>query len=240
MDRRMSSWLRIWQITRRLLYQNRWIYLLLMLWPFGMAALLLLPETNPASEDVFSVLHQECLYGLALVAFTGGALLGNEQRSRRIIAVLSRAVSRRQYFVALFAAAWLPLLVYVISFVITGAAMLRAIDRPMPLVLALAVVQLVLGLLTAAAALFFSTWLPMMLASTATLALLALLGGLGYQWSGFTPGRLLWTLTQGDLRTVPALLQDSVTLLALLAAAALMFAAGSMIFERRDLRLKSD
>ena len=66
---------------------------------------------------MFSILHQECLYGLGLVAFTGSALLGNEQRSRRVATVLSRAVSRRQYFLALFSAAWLPLALYVVSFV---------------------------------------------------------------------------------------------------------------------------
>ncbi len=96
-----SAMSKIWQITRRLLYQNRWIYLFLMLWPFGMAAILLVPAAKPETDDVLSILHQECLYGLGLVAFTGSALLGNEQRSRRIATVLSRAVSRRQYFFAL-------------------------------------------------------------------------------------------------------------------------------------------
>ena len=114
---------KIWQIARRLLYQNRWIYLFLMLWPFGMAAILLVPAAKPEIDDVLSILHQECLYGLGLVAFTGGALLGNEQRSRRIASVLSRAVSRRQYFFALVSAAWLPLALYVVSFVISGIAL---------------------------------------------------------------------------------------------------------------------
>src|ERR1700679_1908281 len=104
-----STVAKVWQITRRLLYQNRWIYLFLMLWPFGMAAILLVPSGKVETEDVLSLLHQECLYGLGLVAFTGSALLGNEQRSRRTGSVLSRAVSRRQYFFALISAAWLPL-----------------------------------------------------------------------------------------------------------------------------------
>jgi ABC-type transport system involved in multi-copper enzyme maturation permease subunit len=236
----MRAWSKIWQISRRLLYQNRWIYLLLMLWPFAMAAILLLPETRPESEDVLSILHQECLYGLALVAFTGAALLGNEQRSRRIVAVLSRAVSRRQYFFALITAAWLPLLVYVVSFVVSGTALLSAIHRPLPLLFALALAQLVLGIWTAAAALFFSTWLPMMLASTASLGLLALLGGAGYQWPGFTPARMVLTLTQGDLRTSARLLLDPSGFILLLVGAALLFVAGTAIFERRDLGLKSD
>lgn len=89
---------KIWQITRRLLYQNRWVYFFLMLWPFGMAAILLVPSSKPEADDVLSLLHQECLYGLGLVAFTGSALLGNEQRSRRTGAILSRAVSQAAVF----------------------------------------------------------------------------------------------------------------------------------------------
>jgi hypothetical protein len=49
---------KIWQITRRLLYQNRWIYLFLMLWPFGLAAILLVPAAKPDIDDVLSILHQ--------------------------------------------------------------------------------------------------------------------------------------------------------------------------------------
>ncbi len=159
--------------------QNRWIYLFLMLWPIGMAAILLVPAAKPETDDVLSILHQECLYGLGLVAFTGSALLGNEQRSRRIATVLSRAVSRRQYFFALVSAAWLPLALYVVSFVVSGIALFAAIDRPLALLFALALAQLVLGMWTATAALFFATWLPMMLASIASLGLLGTVGACG-------------------------------------------------------------
>ena len=52
----MKTWTmsKTWQIARRLLYQNRWIYLFLMLWPFGMAAILLVPAAKPETEDVLS------------------------------------------------------------------------------------------------------------------------------------------------------------------------------------------
>jgi hypothetical protein len=231
---------KIWQITRRLLYQNRWIYLFLMLWPFGLAAILLVPAARPEMDDVLSILHQECLYGLGLVAFTGSALLGNEQRSRRIATVLSRAVSRRQYFFALASAAWLPLAFYVVSFVVSGLALFAEMDRPWALLFVLALAQLVLGMWTAAAALFFATWLPMMLASTASLGLLALLGFAGYLWPGFAGARLLFVLTQGDLGEVAGLLRHPTGFVVILAGAVILFAAGTAIFERRDLALKSD
>lgn len=235
-----SAMSKIWQITRRLLYQNRWIYLFLMLWPFGLAAILLVPAAKPEIDDVFSILHQECLYGLGLVAFTGSALLGNEQRSRRIAMVLSRAVSRRQYFFALACGAWLPLAFYVVSFLVSGVALFAEIDRPWPLLLALALAQLVLGMWTAAAALFFATWLPTMLASTASLGLLGLLGFAGYEWPGFAGGRLLFVLTQGDLGEAARLLRHPSGFILILLGAGILFAAGTAIFEHRDLALKSD
>ncbi len=231
---------KIWQIARRLLYQNRWIYLVLMLWPFGMAAILLFPAATPDVDDVLSILHQECLYGLGLVAFTGSALLGNEQRSRRIASVLARAESRRQYFAALVAAAWLPLILYLVSFLVSGGMLLSAIHRPLALVFALALVLLVLGLMTAAAALFFATWLPALLASTASLALLGLVGLAGFQWPGLTPARLLFNLSQGDLDEAAQTLHHPAGFVLIVLFAAVLFAAGNALFERRDLGLKTD
>jgi hypothetical protein len=231
---------KIWLITRRLLLQNRWIYLFLMLWPIGMAAILLVPGAKPETDDVLSILHQECLYGLGLVAFTGSALLGNEQRSRRIATVLSRAVSRRQYFFALVSAAWLPLALYVVSFVVSGIALFASIDRPLALLFALALAQLVLGMWTATAALFFATWLPMMLASIASLGLLGLLGLAGFEWPGFAPAELLFALTQGDLEAAARMLEHPSGFILIILGAALLFAAGTAVFEHRDLRLKRD
>ncbi len=232
--------MKIWQIIRRMLYQNRWIYLFLFLWPLAMASILLAPTSKPETDDVLSVLHQECLYGLGLVAFTGSALLGNEQRSRRIASVLSRAVSRRQYFFALVCAAWLPLALYVISFVSCGLALFSAIDKPPAILFALGAAILVLGMWTAAAALFFSTCLPVMLASTATIGLLALVGVCGYVWPWFAPGRLLVTLTQGDLTSAAHMLRHPIGFLSIVIGAMALFAAGTVLFERRDLKLKSD
>src|SRR5437899_10143166 len=96
-------------IAYRLMWQNRWLFLLLMLWPYAMAAILLLPGDKPDVGDVLSILHQECFYGLALVAVTASTQLGNEQRSRRIVQALARAVSRTEYLLALALAALVPL-----------------------------------------------------------------------------------------------------------------------------------
>src|ERR1700749_4862892 len=116
------------QIAWRLLGANRWLWMLLVLWPWGMAAILLVGGPHPSPEDVEAAFEQQSIYGLALVAFAGGALLGNEQRSRRIVLVLARAVSRRQYLAALWLAAFLPLLVYVVDLALTGPMLGAPVD----------------------------------------------------------------------------------------------------------------
>src|ERR1700748_92296 len=103
------------RIAWQLLWANRWLWLLLVLWPWGMAAMLLAGGLHPSPEDVEAAFEQQSIYGLALVAFAGGALLGNEQRSRRIVLVLARAVSRRQYLAALWLAGFFALLVFVVD-----------------------------------------------------------------------------------------------------------------------------
>ena len=123
---------------------------------------------------------------------------------------------------------------------VSGIALFAAIDRPWPILFALALAQLVLGMWTAAAALFFATWLPMMLASTASLGLLTLLGFAGYEWPSFAAARLLFVLTQGDLGEAARLLRHPSGFILIIVGAGLLFAAGTAIFEHRDLALKTD
>ena len=122
----------------------------------------------------------------------------------------------------------------------SGIALFVEIDRPWQVLFPLALAQLALGMWTAAAALFFATWLPMMLASTASLALLGLLGFAGYVWPSFGAARLLFVLTQGDLSEARRMLWHPSGIVVIVVGAVILFAAGTAIFERRDLALKSD
>ena len=233
-----------WQVARRLLYQNRWLYLLLMLWPVGLAVLFLLPASSPDRGDVLLILHQECLYGLALVVFSGSVQLGNEQRSRRIVGVLSRSVSRREYLLALLCSAWLPLVPYTASLVLGTVLLTAQMHHSFAGIVAMALTLLFLGLWTAAVSLFFAVWLPSFLASTATLALISGIALLGEAWSGFGPGRMFGALL--GMGPGAGLLMDAGYLwrgwdwLAVSVCAVFFFAAAAAIFERRDLRLKGD
>ena len=102
------------------LLQNRWQLLLLAAWPWLFTLLLQYAGGAPTADDVASLLHQECLYGLALIAILASNAFGTELRSRRVVFVLSRAVSRKQYLAALWLSAVVPGMVYLLSMMGSG------------------------------------------------------------------------------------------------------------------------
>lgn len=227
-----------WLIALRLLWQNRWLFLILWLWPYIMA-LILLSAGSPDPGDVQSILQQECVGGLALAAVTGSTLLGNELRTRRIIAVLSRSVSRPMYLFALWLTAWLPLLLYASGFLVNGIVLANAAHRPWQGIVIMALEQIVLGTWAAAISVFWSVLLPQIVASIVSVACVgaaAYVGVLGLPG----PGRLLMGLFQTTIsgRNVSAMIWlDGI---ATLGAGAVWFAAASWLFSRRDLNLTVD
>jgi hypothetical protein len=221
-------------IAWRLLWANRWLWLLLVLWPWAMAAVMLTGGLHPAPEDVEAALAQQSLYGLALVAFTGGALLGNEQRSRRIVLVLSRAVSRRQYLGALWLAAFLPLVAYVLDLALTAPVLGAAAVTLWQTLGAL----LLLSMTMASLAVLGSLVLPGVIAGILSLTVLSLPLLLPPGWQ-IAQTRLLQVLLSGPVAEHTRLVFGAGLLEAVLLSGAL-FEAAVRIFEQRDLRLKSE
>jgi hypothetical protein len=222
------------RIAWRLLWANRWLWLLLVLWPWGMAAILLVGGLHPEPEDVEAALEQQSIYGLAVVAFAGGALLGNEQRSRRIVLVLSRAVSRRHYLGALWLTAFLPLVLYVIDLALTGPVL----GAPAFVLWQTLGSLLVLSLTTASLAVLASLALPGVVAGVFSLAALSLPLLLPPGWQ-MAQGRLLQILLSGPTTEHVGLVFGAGLLEGLVLSGAI-FEAAVQIFERRDLRLKSE
>ena len=222
------------RIAWRLLWANRWLWMLLVLWPWGMAAILLVGGPHPAPEDVAAALEQQSIYGLALVAFAGGALLGNEQRSRRIVLVLSRAVSRRQYLGALWLAAFLPLVLYVLDLALTGPVL----GVPALVLWQTLGALLLLSLTTASLAVLASLVLPGVIAGALSLAAVSLPLLLPAGWQ-LAQSRLLQILLSGPITEHMRLVFGAGLLEGLLLGGGI-FEAAVRVFERRDLRLKSE
>jgi hypothetical protein len=222
------------RIAWQLLWANRWLWLLLVLWPWVMAAFLRSGNAPAEADDVQAVLAQQALYGLALVAFTGGALLGAEQRSRRIVTVLARAVSRRQYLAALWLAAYLPLVAYALDLLLSGL-LLHASPALLQQTCA---AMMLLGALAASLAVLASLVLPGVVAGGVSLAAIGLLLALSPGWQ-IALTRLLQVLLTGPQTARQGLIFGA-GLAESLFLAALIFEVAVRIFERRDLRLKAE
>jgi hypothetical protein len=222
------------RIARQLLWANRWLWLVLVLCPWGMTALLLIGDLHPAPDDIAAIFQQQGIYGLALVAFAGGALLGNEQRSRRIVLVLSRAVSRRQYLAALWLAAFLPLLLYVLDLALTAPLLGAPADVLWQTLGAL----LLLSLALASLAVLASLALPGVIAGILSLGMLSLPLLLPPGWQ-IAQTRLLQVLLSGPA-TENVRMVFGAGLLETLGLSAAIFEGAVRIFEQRDLRLKSE
>ena len=216
-------------IARQLLRAKRWLWLLLVLWPWAMAVALRMTGGGAmAQQDIVALAEQECLYGLALVAFTGGALLGNEQRSRRIVVVLARAVRRGEYLFALWLTTVLPLLLYAGSVGLSGLLLGGSTEMLGRLMIAVTLI----GIPLAGLVLLASIWLPGVLAAALGLLLTA---GLLLPTSQSALAAQLRLLVQGagERQAVRAMV-ESVCL------AAVFFAAAVTVFCRRDLDLKGE
>jgi ABC-type transport system involved in multi-copper enzyme maturation permease subunit len=230
--------MKAWLIARRLLWQNRWLFLMLMFWPYVMAIVLTVGG-QPDPDDVLWMLHQECFAGLALVAVTGSTLLGNEQRSRRIIMVLARSVSRSQYLFSLLLTAWLPLVLYVSGFLVSGIVLATILHSSFEGILVMALAQLVLGVWAGAVSVFWSVLLPQIPASIISVACVGLavyIGGLGM----IGPGRMLLALFETPISGGSTPVTIGVDAVLTLLAGGVWFAAASWTFSRRDLNLTAD
>jgi hypothetical protein len=150
------------------------------------------------------------------------------------VLVLSQAVSRREYLGALWLAAFLPLVLYVLDLALTGPVLGASGFVLWQTLGAL----LLLSLMTASLAVLASLTVPGVIAGLMSLVALSLplLFPPGWQ---IAQTRLLQILLNGPM-TEQVLLVFGAGLVETLVLSAAIFEAAVRIFERRDLRLKSE
>ena len=97
----------IFLLARSFVRQNRWLLVVFLLWPLLLGSFAWFPHSASTPADVLEIVQQETLYGLLIVTFLASSAIHNERRSRRILGVLSKAVSRMQYLLGfLVGATW--------------------------------------------------------------------------------------------------------------------------------------
>lgn len=181
------------------LREQRWAlvafvaYVILMALAFGAGQ-------RPQAEEVQFFVRQQASFAVLFTLFLAAGALHAERRSRRILAVLSKAVSRRSYVRSILIAMWLAAALYTAtsSVALLWIAQRAGIQARGEIgVLWLAFIAAVS---TAAIAVFFSTFLHPLLATIASGLLVAVpsfLGQYGAGWLHLSPASALIAHTSG-------------------------------------------
>lgn len=159
-------------IAANFLRQHRWPVLLLFAWivltagatgDFG--------RGRPVYADVDFYAQQQAIFICLFSAFLAADAIHSERKSRRILLLLSKAISRAEYLLAIVAAVWTLAIAYAILSAVCGVWLTAHAMLPSAGLWPLFTLVIAGALISASAAMFFSTFLNPYLATACTLTM---------------------------------------------------------------------
>jgi len=175
--------------------EQRWPIFVLLLWILLLTFLGLVSDIPHEREELLFLFKQVAVYAVAFSIFFGGSAIYNERKTRRILAVLSKGVDRRQYLSGLVLGVSMACGIYCFSLGITGSWTLGQAGFPMSQVWFLMLCVIAACTLAGTVALMFSTFLNPFFAAGATAAVLGIPAVLSRttlsQWEYLMPVYLL-------------------------------------------------
>lgn len=183
------------------LRHNRWLLLMLLLWPWLFSIVLSFGGENQIG-DYSATLQQESFYGIVIIGFMATAALNNEQKSRRVIAVLSKAVSRGQYLASFLFGVFLVGLGFVLNLGVATQIATRHMHVDVSHLAIFLAAVLIIAVWVASLSLMLSTFLPPLPTTIFTgiglgLPLLALRSA-GQSWTVLTPTLPIFVALAGN------------------------------------------
>ena len=148
--------------------EQRWPILVLMLWVVLLAVLGLILDLRTSRDDVLFIFKQLGVYGVAFAVFFGASAIHNERKTRRILAVISKGVSRAQYISGLLTGIGMAVAIFSTSMGVTGSWVLEAGGAHTSQIWSLIACLMLTCILSAAVAVLFSTLLNPLFATLAT------------------------------------------------------------------------
>ncbi len=224
--------------------EQRWPILVLMLSVVAFNVMGLIKQLQTSEEDVLFLFKQVAVYGLAFAVFFGASAIHNERKTRRILSVLSKSVGRAQYIGGLLCGIVFALSIFCFAMALTGTWRLGAARFPVPRIWFLMLCLMVAGVLAAAVAVFFSTFLNPLFATLSAITVMAIPAAavwshLDSRWGDVIPVfslvKLLFQASFSEKWTP----QWSLLAIGLLESG-LCWAASSWIFSRRDIAVAID
>ncbi|HEY3231401.1 MAG TPA: hypothetical protein VGJ87_19390 [Roseiflexaceae bacterium] len=221
-------------IAGNFLRENRWPVAALLFW-VTLSAVIVGGGSRPVFDDVLFYFKQQAFYAVAFSAFLSGAAIQNERKSRRILAVLSKGIDRREYIGGLLLGVVAAAVIYCLIVAFGGMWLANKLGLPAGKVWLVVELLFVEAVLVATEAMFFSTFLPPIVAVTATGIALGsplLLSYVNPPWANAVPGALLVSVLKFNFHgswtpAWPAVFSAG-------SAAILLWLLASLIFARRD------
>jgi len=147
--------------------EQRWPLFFLLLWVLGWALFGLLdPERGP--EDALMIFRQLAVYSVTFGVFFGSSAVQADQRSRRVLAVLSKGISRAEYILGLLTGMGLVLGIFCLCMGFTATWLLGRFGFNIGSLWFGMLALWTACLLTASLTLALSTFLPPLFAAIAT------------------------------------------------------------------------
>lgn len=178
-------------IAGNFLREQRWLTLVLVLYAIVMASIFGFSERQVSSEDAVFFLRQQSLYAPLFSLFLGVSAIHNERKSRRILAVLSKALTRWQYIAGLLTGILAILGAYCIAIGLSGSWLVHRAHASLAQLWVLLGVTAIASMLVSAVAMFFSTFLTPVFATAATALAVVLPAALGHAlgrgWENLLP-----------------------------------------------------
>jgi len=164
-------------IAANFLREHRWPVLILFGWiVFTALAAGDFGRGRPSVFDVIFYLEQQAIYISICTAFLAATAIHNERKSRRILLVLSKAVSRAQYLLAVVAGSWATAVAYIVVFVLSANWLTAHAMLPNGGLWPFAILIMAGVMIATTVALFFSTFCNPYLATALTGLLFCLPG----------------------------------------------------------------
>jgi hypothetical protein len=170
-------------IAINFLRESRWAILLLLLWAVisgGAAAY----SIRQAQDDALFLLKQQAVYGVVFTAFLASSAIYNQRRSRRILAVLSKAVTRAEYLAGLELGFLAVAALYCVGISILGGWVFERAGFAAGRIVPLAIMLFAGSALAGSIALLFSTFVSPLFAIALTAMVVGVNGVLVQTSSG--------------------------------------------------------
>jgi hypothetical protein len=220
------------------LRDQRWILITMFAYAIGMSIVMGAVSGRPTADDTRFFVEQQMWFSVLFSVFLATAAVNTDMRTRRMLAILSKAVERWQYLLGIVTSISIAIGAYCAMVALLGYMLSTRGGHPLHGVVALGAEVWVAALAVGCVGLFFGLILPPLLATTATLGFLTgvpLVGAKVGMWVvGLSPVTILLVQTIRKFHGVPQIRMSSAVLFTL-GQGIVFFTLALFIFLRRDL-----